>query len=47
MAVLVVEAKVQGQVQAEVAEVTQEDMADIITVEVVVHSIVINKVQIP
>ena len=45
MAVLVVEAKVQ--VHAEVAEVTQEDMAEIHTVEVVVHSIVINKVQIP
>ena len=47
MAVLVVEAKVQGEVHAEVAEVTQEDMAEIHTLEVVVHSIVINKVQIP
>ena len=45
MAVLVVEAKVQ--VPAEVAEVTQEDMAEEITLEVVVHSIVIHKVQIP
>jgi hypothetical protein len=34
-------------VLAEVAEVTQEDMAEEITLEVVVHSIVIHKVQIP
>ena len=47
MAVLVVEANVHGQIHAEVAEVTQEDMAEIHSLEVVVHSIVINKVQIP
>ena len=46
MADLVVEALV-ATLHAEVVEVTQEDMMEFHTLEVVVHSIVIHKAQLP